>query len=70
MVNENKPRLSFPFFFNPSYDTMYSPVPELLQADEKPKYRPISWGEFSKKRNDGNFADLGEEVQIHHYKIS
>eukprot|EP00897_Mesotaenium_endlicherianum_P005557 jgi/Mesen1/5029/ME000025S04436 len=69
VVNENRQRFSVPFFLSPSYDTNYCPAAPLLNDDNTPRYKSINWGEFSRKRNEGNFADYGEEVQIHHYKI-
>ena len=58
-------RYSSPFFYNPSYETNYSPVVQ----DETPLYRPINWGEFRLKRFAGDYADVGEEVQIAHYRV-
>lgn len=58
-------RFSFPYFCNPSYHAIIAP---LGAAD--PHYRPINWGEFRRKRADGDFADYGSEVQISDYRIS
>ena len=58
-------RYSSPFFYNPSYETNYAPV----YRTENSKYRPINWGDFRMKRFAGDFADVGEEVQISHYKL-
>ena len=69
VVNETRGRLSVPFFFSPSYDTEYAPVPELCSPQSPAKYRAINWGEFSRKRNEGNFADCGVEIQIEHFRI-
>ena len=69
VVNETRGRLSIPFFFSPSYDTDYAPVPELCDEKNPAKYRAINWGEFSRKRSEGNFADVGVEIQIEHFKI-
>jgi hypothetical protein len=30
----------------------------------------INWGEFRARREDGGYADQGEEIQIEHYKVS
>jgi len=57
-------RYSFPFFHNPSYGTVVEPF-----TGERPHYRPIHWGEFRRKRADGDFADYGSEVQIADYRI-
>lgn len=57
-------RYSAPFFYNPAYASDVAP---LVQEGEEPKYRPINWGEFRAKRFAGDYADVGEEVQISHY---
>lgn len=63
-------RFSAPFFFNPSYRASYAPLPSLLSDDQPPRYRPINWGEFRGRRAAGDYADLGEEVQIGHYRTA
>ena len=57
-------RFSFPFFHNPAYRTVVEPLP-----GPEPHYRPIHWGEFRRKRADGDFADYGSEIQIADYRI-
>lgn len=32
-------------------------------------YRPINWQDFRMKRFAGDYADVGEEVQIDHYRL-
>jgi isopenicillin N synthase-like dioxygenase len=61
-------RYSIPFFLNPSYDTTYEPLPSVVTADRPGIYRRIGWREFRSLRAAGDYADLGEEVQIHHYR--
>jgi isopenicillin N synthase-like dioxygenase len=56
-------RYSAAYFFNPSYATDYAPL------SGTPRYRPINWGEFRAGRAAGDYADLGEEIQISHYRI-
>ena len=51
-------RQSAAFFFNPAYDAVIAPFAEA------PRYRPFTWGEFRGRRAAGDYADLGEEVQI------
>ncbi len=63
-------RYSAPFFFNPSYAASYAPLPSVVGASAPPRYRPINWGEFRGHRAAGDYADLGEEVQIGHYRIT
>jgi isopenicillin N synthase-like dioxygenase len=61
-------RYSIPFFLNPSYETTYEPLPTTVTLDRPASYRPISWREFRTLRAAGDYADVGEEVQIHHYR--
>jgi len=58
-------RFSFPYFCNPSYGAHVEPL-----ASAKPHYRPINWGDFRRRRADGDFADYGTEVQISDYRLS
>ena len=37
--------------------------------DDKPRYRGFTWEEFRRRRRAGDYQDLGEEVQISHYRI-
>lgn len=62
-------RLSVPFFLNPGYDASYAPLPEWLAGGEAPRYRAIPWAEFRERRLEGDYADLGGEVQISDYAI-
>ena len=61
-------RYSVPFFLNPSYQTVYAPLPATVSELNPARYRPISWREFRGLRAAGDYADLGEEVQISHYR--
>ncbi|BBN03433.1 protein MpDOXC10 [Marchantia polymorpha subsp. ruderalis] len=70
VVNENKARLSFPFFFNPVAATNVVPVPELLSENSPARYRPMNYGYFMRKRNDGNFKQDGEDIQIEHFAVN
>jgi isopenicillin N synthase-like dioxygenase len=62
-------RYSAPFFLNPDYATTYAPLAPLLDATHPARYRPINWGEFRAGRAAGDYADVGEEIQIGHYAI-
>jgi isopenicillin N synthase-like dioxygenase len=62
-------RFSAPFFFNPDYRADYAPLPSTLQEGQPPRYCAINWGEFRGRRTAGDYADVGEEVQIGHYRI-
>ncbi len=57
-------RYSLPYFFNPSYETNYEPLPGAVADRDRPHYRSINWGDFRQARADGDFADYGAEVQI------
>lgn len=67
LANAERERYSAPFFFNPSYATDYAPLPSACGV-APPRYRPINWGEFRAARAGGDYADTGEEVQIHHFR--
>ncbi len=64
-ASREQPRFSIPFFFNPSPSAVIQPLPALTDT---PHYTSIPWAEFRYKRFLGDYADIGEEVQIHHYK--
>jgi isopenicillin N synthase-like dioxygenase len=68
LANAVADRYSAPFFFNPAREAIYAPLPELCSLDE-PRYRAIGWAEFRSKRAAGDYADLGEEIQIAHYRV-
>lgn len=68
LPRRRRERYSLPFFFNPSYETDYAPLP--TGDGEAPRYRPINWGEFRQARTDGDYADFGREIQIEDYRIS
>ena len=61
LASSDKQRFSAPYFFNPSYSSMISP---LLNKDDLPKYKPFSWSEFRHGRAAGDYADQGQEIQI------
>lgn len=68
LVRRETERYSAPFFFNPSYEAVCAPLPELVALDGAALYRPVPWGEFRSLRAAGDYADVGEEVQIEHYR--
>jgi len=69
LANAGEDRFSAPFFFNPAYGADYAPLPSTVDANHPPRYRTINWGEFRARRVAGDYADLGEEVQISHYGL-
>lgn len=68
ITDPERDRYSVPFFLNPSYETTYEPLPTTATTDEPARYRPIRWREFRALRAAGDYADLGEEIQIAHYR--
>lgn len=60
-------RFSIPFFLNPDYEYTYYP---LIPAEQLPLFKPINWGHFRLSRTAGDYADLGEEIQIDQYRIT
>jgi isopenicillin N synthase-like dioxygenase len=69
VTSTDRDRFTAPFFFNPSYSTMYEPLPTTVDADHPPRYRPINWREFRSLRAAGDYADYGDEIQIAHYRL-
>jgi isopenicillin N synthase-like dioxygenase len=63
-------RVSAPFFYNPSYDAVVAPLDATVTADPPRRYRPVSWAEFRTGRAAGDYADLGEEIQVERYRIA
>jgi isopenicillin N synthase-like dioxygenase len=70
IASSQRSRYSAPFFFNPGYETRYEPLPSTVDVAHPPRYRSISWGEFRALRAAGDYADLGEEIQISHYRAT
>eukprot|EP00884_Botryococcus_braunii_P020126 jgi/Botrbrau1/6798/Bobra.0153s0001.1 len=69
LASKDVPRYSAPYFFNPSYDAVCGPLPPCIDAEHPPAFRPVPWGEFRLQRYAGDYADLGEEIQIDHYRL-
>ena len=69
VASADKPRFSIPFFLSPGYRTNYGPVPTMISEERPARYKEINWGEFRRLRADGDYADVGEEVQIKQYRI-
>ena len=63
-------RFSSPFFYNPSYDTNYEPVETMISEDNPAQYKSINWGHFRTGRFAGDYADVGTEIQIEHFRIN
>lgn len=61
LESKSQSRLSAPYFYNPSYATICSP---LVSDEQDSRYTPISWRKFRDGRAAGDYADQGEEIQI------
>lgn len=68
VTNAERDRYSVPFFLSPSYETAYAPLPTTVTGNRPARYRAINWREFRTLRAAGDYADLGEEIQISHYR--
>ncbi|XOV81891.1 MAG: 2OG-Fe(II) oxygenase family protein [bacterium] len=67
LANAEQPRISTPYFLNPSYDYHYAPLAATLIQDQ-PRYNAINWGYFRAQRSQGDYADHGEEIQISNFR--
>ena len=68
LASKTHTRYSAPFFLNPAFQTDYAPL-QSTQKHGRARYRPINWGEFRNGRAAGDYADVGEEIQIAHYRL-
>ncbi len=68
IASDRQERYSAPYFFNPSPQAYYQPLPNALPNGVCARYRPINWAEFRARRTAGDYADYGEEIQISHYR--
>ncbi|MGO1117350.1 isopenicillin N synthase family dioxygenase [Rhodovibrionaceae bacterium A322] len=69
LAMENRDRYSLPFFFNPSADSNVSPLPTTVSKDRPRRYKTINWAHYRGARTDGDYADVGEEIQISQFRI-
>ena len=67
-ANATRERYSVPFFFNPDYAVDYAPLASAVNGGN-PRYESINWGEFRRLRAAGDYADLGEEIQIAQFRM-
>ena len=67
-MNSTKERFSIPFFFNPSFDADITPLEVAVDEKHPAKYGTVNYGKFMNERHAGNQQDLGEEIQINHFK--
>ena len=68
LAMDRSDRYSIPFFYNPAAGTRVEPLAP-PGSDARPRYRAIDWGEFRRKRTDGDYADYGAEVQIAQFRV-
>jgi len=61
---QGRARYSIPFFLNPAYETDCAPL-----GAEPARYRSVNWGTFRRARSDGDYADVGKEIQIKDFRI-
>ena len=64
LANRDNVRYSAPFFLNPPYAADVEPLSTL----GKPVYDKLNWGQYRRRRFEGDFADVGKEVQIADYR--
>ena len=69
LANRDSVRFSAPFFFNPSHSCSFEPVAGCVSREQPLRYRPVNWGEFRRRRIEGDMADVGAEVQISDYLL-
>ena len=64
-------RLSAAYFFNPPYDQVIQALPSEDKdlTFDAPRYQSFTWEAFRRRRGAGDYEDLGEEVQISHYRV-
>ncbi len=80
LTNSEKPRFSAPFFYNPPYRAVITPLPRMLLPsanigngrDRKEQHdtiytHPCVWGYFRAVRFAGDLTDFGTEIQISDY---
>ena len=53
-----KERLSIPFFYSPSFDTVVEPLPSCCDASNPPRYEPCHFGEYSVEAFGRSYAEL------------
>ena len=69
IAHPERERYSAPFFWNPAYDAVCAPLPELLARGEPARFAPITWGHFRDRRSAGDYEDAGAEIQIDEFRI-
>mmetsp|Transcript_12494 Transcript_12494/g.14196 ORF Transcript_12494/g.14196 Transcript_12494/m.14196 type:complete len:353 (+) Transcript_12494:54-1112(+) len=71
LANNQLRRFSAPYFLNPSYGSVIINQSKLpTRASKDSVYNPFTWGEFRRRRFEGDFGDCGTEIQISDWKIN
>lgn len=68
LASRDGERYSAPFFLNPSYATRFAPLASAC-AGAPARYRAIGWRAYRAGRAAGDYADVGEEIQIAHFRV-
>jgi isopenicillin N synthase-like dioxygenase len=69
LARTDRERFSAPFFFNPRYDTLCSPLAGREESGFTPRFREVSWAHFRDQRSAGDFADYGSEIQVEDFLV-
>ena len=68
LTDSNRTRYSAPFFYNPGYNELITPLQSFCERHER-RYRACCWGYFRALRFAGDLTDLGVEIQTSHFKV-
>jgi isopenicillin N synthase-like dioxygenase len=52
-------RISIPFFHQPNHDAVIEAIPTCVSAENPPRYRPVTAGEWAAERRKGRPASFG-----------
>ena len=63
LAMDKSERTSLAYFLNPGYDREIAPL------CGPARYRPLNWGDYRRRRADGDFASYGTEVQISDWRV-
>ena len=69
LARTDRERFSAPFFFNPRYDTLCSPLVGREESGFTPRFREVCWAHFRDQRSAGDFADYGSEIQVEDFLV-
>lgn len=69
IASKQRSRYSAAFFLNPHFNAVYQPLPSMVDVANQAFYRPIHWREFRDARAQGDYQDVGHEIQISDFRI-